>query len=109
MLAFAQDYWSIARDADAKDVLGVARDAGRIAVPPGRVDFVDVGEVPVAQHDAAAVGDDAGFFEQLARGGVDQRFVKGIEGAGDRLPEAWTVGPLDEQYFQVGRVDHDQD
>ena len=56
-----------------------------------------------------AVGDDAGFLEQLAGGGVQQRFVDAVERAGDGLPEAGPVGALDQQDFEVGGVDDDED
>jgi hypothetical protein len=100
---------NVARDADGKDVFGVPGDAGGVAVAPGRVNLVDVRDTPVAQDDGLAVGNDAGFFEQLAGGGQFQGFIKRVEGAGDGLPEAGAVGALDEEDFQVGGVDDDQD
>src|SRR5450830_96567 len=52
---------------------------------------------------------DARLFEQFAGGGGAQRFVSSVERAGDGLPETRLVGPLDEQYLQVGGVDDDED
>ena len=44
----------VARHAQAEHVLGVAGHARSIAVPPDRIDVVDVGELPVAQAARAA-------------------------------------------------------
>ena len=50
----------------AEDVLGVARDARRVAVLPARVDVVDVFPVPVARPASAAI--DPGLFGHFADG-----------------------------------------
>ena len=44
------------REFHAEHVLSVVGDAGRIAVAPGLVDLVDVGQEPVLEDDALAIG-----------------------------------------------------
>ena len=63
VFARGQGDGDVARDADGKNVFGVLGDAGCIAMAPGGVYLVDVGETPVAQDDVRAVGNNAGFFE----------------------------------------------
>ena len=73
------------------------------------VDFVDVGEVPVAQLAADGIDVEAGFFQHLAPRRFCRRLVQAVLGAGDALPVARMVGALDQQHLQIGRVDDDED
>ena len=62
-----------ARHAQAEHVLGVVRHAGRIAVPPARVDVVDVVAGPSRAGTACTAGRadlDAGLLDHLAHGGL---------------------------------------
>ena len=109
MLARREGDRGVARDADGEHVFRIVGDAGRVAVAPGCVDLVDVRQMPVDEGDLVAVGDDARFFEQFAGRRFHQRFVGAVEGTGDGLPEAGTVGAFDQEHVQVGGVDDDQD
>mmetsp|Transcript_59425 Transcript_59425/g.140451 ORF Transcript_59425/g.140451 Transcript_59425/m.140451 type:complete len:206 (-) Transcript_59425:710-1327(-) len=90
-------------------MLGVARDARRIAVPPVRIDVVDVGELPVRQHAAERVDIEAGLLQHLTARRLGRRLIRAVQRAGHALPVARVVGPLDQQHLQVGRVDDDED
>ena len=87
-------------------MLGVVRHARRIAMPPDRINFVNIGDGPVAQ--LRGRGRNAGFLHHLAQRRLQQRLVRRIFGAGDALPETGVVGALDQQHLQLRRVDHDQ-
>jgi hypothetical protein len=95
----------ITRHLEAEHVLGVVGDAARIAMAPDRVDLVDRLRVPIAQavgrHDGPADGD-AGFLGDLADRGLAQRLVEPVLRAGDALPVARPVGPLEQQDVELG-------
>lgn len=109
----------------AKHKLGILRHPRRIAVPPDRVDFIDVGKMPVAQAMRgdeggccygwsidpgiiATADNDAGFFCHFAPCGLKQGFVDQILGTGHRLPIARRIGPFNQQHFQCRGMDYHQ-
>ncbi len=111
MLARTERNRDVARHQQAEHVLGVFHHAGRIAMAPDRVDFIDIRQLPVAQvmrRHAALAGDplkalfrdaDAGFLEHFAHRRLPQGFVFGILRPRYRLPVAGLVGALDQQHF----------
>ena len=93
------------RQAQAKHMLGVMRNARRIAMPPARINLENGFDIPGAQIEAHCI--QPGFFAHFADRSVLQRFAR-ILRAGYRLPESWRVRAFHQQHLQVCSVDHDQ-
>src|SRR5450830_23181 len=108
VFAGTQGNHRIARHLHAEHVFRIARHARCIAVAPDGVDLVDIRQLPVAQHDVVAIGDDTGLLEQLARRRLQQRLVDGVDGTGHRLPKAGLARALDQQHVELARMDNDQ-
>src|SRR5205085_5936260 len=102
VLAGRHPHLDVARHREPEDVLGIVGHARRVAVPPHRIDFVDVLQVPSLE--AVPVGVDARLLGHLADRGIAQALA-GILAAGDRLPEARAVGALEQQHLERGGVD----
>ena len=75
----------------AKYVLGVVADTGRVAVAPALIDGVAVFDAPWRQRELAGI--EAGFLADFADRGLLQGFA-GLLRTGDRLPESRRVGAL---------------
>ena len=94
------------RDLELEHMLGVVCRTLGIAMAPAWKDLVNIRELPV--HDAAIVRRvDAGFLFQFPRRGLDQRLAV-LLAAGDRLPEARKIRPLQQQHAQIKRVHQHQ-
>src|SRR5579862_2758891 len=90
---------------EAEYMLGIPRDARRIAMPPFRIDFVDVLKFPVFEHMTARV--DPGFLGDFTDRRVAQRFSL-VLASRDRLPESRVVGALEQQHLELPGMDHDE-
>src|SRR5690349_11108367 len=84
-------------------MLGVVGHARCIAVPPYRIDFVDVLQVPCLERAGRRI--DARFLGHFPA----SRLLEGLPfvlAAGDRLPEARVVRALEQQHPELRGVDH---
>lgn len=77
----------------------IVADAFRVAVPPARVDAVNI-LVAKVDHSAEISGNKAGFFFDLSRGGLGEGFPDFLR-AGDRLPEAREICAFNEERLAV--------
>src|SRR5205085_2756862 len=104
-LAGRHPHLDVAWHREPEDVLGVVGHARGIALPPYRIDFVDVLQVP--RLEAVFPRIDAGFLGHLAHRGLLERLAR-VLAAGDGLPEAGPIGALEQQDLELHGVDDDE-
>src|SRR5438045_984815 len=105
MLAGGDLHGKRLRHPQPENVLRIVRYARRIAMPPYRIDFVDVLQVPVGK--LVAPGFEPRFFANFADGGLPQALAL-VLATRHRLPEPRMVRSLEEEHLERGRMDHDQ-
>ena len=76
------------------------------AMAPLQIDLEGVGKVPARELAGPRV--DAGFLADLAGRSGFERLVGPVERARHRLPVAGAARTLQQQDFQIDRVDHDE-
>ena len=115
MLPRIQLNWRASRHLKPKKMLRVARNTRRIAMPPARVDVIDVFKLPVqqsmAQPDSLAAVN-ARFLKNLPLGGFAEILIQSVFTSRDRLPEVWAIDlnvrSFDQQHLHVSGVDDNQ-
>ena len=90
------------RNPQPEDMLGIVRDAGRVAVAPDRVDLVDVRHLPIGELVVRRI--DPRLLADFANGGLDEALARFLA-SGDALPEARMIRSLDEEHVEFRRVD----
>ena len=106
VLCRAQAHHGVGRNAQTENMLGVAGYTRGIAVPPSRINFVNVCYPPIPELVGICIN--AGFFLDFAGSGVLKRFVQKISGACHTLPKTGVVCTLDQQHIKSWRVNHHQ-
>ena len=112
MLARRERDFEAVRHEQAELVLGVARHALGIAMPPFadrcRIRCGDASRAGDRCGTSFAADDDSRLLGHFARGRLDERFVDAVFRARHRLPEARVIGAFDDQHVELGRMDDDE-
>src|SRR5687768_935775 len=105
MLAWGERHGQLPGNPQAEHMLGIEGHSRGETVPPYRIDFPDVAQVPLGE--LVARGVDAGFLAHLADRGLPQRLAL-VLAARDRLPVSGVIGSLEQQHLEGGVEHHDQ-
>src|SRR4051794_14532535 len=106
MLARRDAHGNRRADLQAKNMLGVLGHSRRIAPAPLRKNFVAMLKLPIPQPVFRGV--ESGFLSELAHCGLFQCLAFALT-ARHRLPETGMIGTLEQQNFELRRVDDHQD
>src|SRR5439155_8208713 len=107
MFAWRKRDGNSCRNFEPEHMLGILRCPRWIAMLPPREDLEYVRKVPIA-HAAVCARIDSRFLGELAHRGMLQRFAD-LDAPRHRLPMVDIIGALDQQYFELWRVNDDED
>jgi hypothetical protein len=93
------------RQLEAEDVLGVVGHTRSEAMTPLQIDLEGIGKVPA--RELPARGSMPGFLA-TSRAAAASNGSPASRASRHRLPEARAARPLQQQDFEVDRVDHDE-